>query len=250
MKIVRFEYRGKTQYGMLAGDDLRVLAGDIFDHVEETGQTVALTDAKILPPVNPSKVICLGLNYRKHAQELNLPMPPAPLLFMKPPTSVIGHLDSIVSPDQSRQVDYEGEMVLVIGRKAHKVPEAEALRYVFGCTAANDVTARDLTKLDGQWTRGKSFDTFCPLGPVIATGLDPDNLKIETRLNGKSVQSSSTGDLIYKCAHLVSFISEVMTLLPGDVILTGTPSGIGPMVKGDQVEVEVEGIGVLKNFVG
>ena len=249
MKIIRFEYQGKEKYGYVMDELITIVRGDIFEGATETKETVPLKEVKVLPPVVPSKVLGLGLNYRKHVEEINFEIPEEPLIFLKPPSSVIGHMDHIIYPANTNRVDYEGELGIVIGKKARHVNEEEALEYVIGYTVMNDVSARDYQDKEGQWTRGKGFDTFCPVGPVIATGLDPDNLKIETRHNGETVQSSNTNDMIFKAAHQISFISNVMTLLPGDLIATGTPSGIGPMKKGDVVEIEIEGIGVLKNFV-
>ena len=252
MKIIRFEYKGKVQYGVLKEESVTVLEGDIFTSVTETQDILPLSKVKILPPVTPSKVIALGLNYKLHVEEIKsmkFEIPKEPLLFLKPPSSIIGHMDSIVYPADTNRVDYEGELGIVIGKRARHVKEDEALDYVLGYTVVNDVSARDYQERDGQWTRGKGFDTFCPAGPVIATGIDPGNLKIETRLNGKTMQSGNTEDLIFNCAHMISFISGVMTLLPGDLIATGTPQGVGPVKKGDEIEVEIEGIGVLKNNV-
>ena len=249
MKIIRFEYQGKDCYGHLKDDVITIVQGDIFTGTDETSETVPLSDVKVLAPLLPSKIIGLGLNYEKHAKEAGFDMPEEPLLFLMPPSSIIAHMESIIYPDNTNRVDYEGELGIVIGKKASKVKEEDAFDYVLGYTVVNDVSARDYQQKDGQWTRGKGFDTFCPVGPVIATGLDPDNLKIETRLNGKTVQSENTDDLIFKNARLISFISNIMTLLPGDLISTGTPSGVGPLKKGDEVEIEIEGIGILKNSV-
>lgn len=249
MKIIRFEYQGKEKYGYVDDELITVVTGNIFTGVTETKETVPVGEVKILPPIVPSKIVGLGLNYRKHVEEIKFKIPEEPLIFLKPPSSIIGHMDHIIYPANTNRVDYEGELGVVIGKKARYVKEEEALDYVLGYTAVNDVSARDYQDREGQWTRGKGFDTFCPVGPVIATSLDPDNLNIETRLNGKTVQSSNTNDMIFKTALQISFISNVMTLLPGDLIATGTPSGIGPMKKGDIVEIEIEGIGILKNFV-
>jgi len=252
MKIIKFEYQGEARYGHLKDDTITVVKGDIFEGVTETGDTLPLSEVKVLPPVIPSKIVGLGLNYKAHVEEIDaakFEIPKEPLIFLKPPSAIIGHMDQIMYPADTKRVDYEGELGIVIGRKTRHVTEAEALGCAFGYTVVNDVSARDYQNRDGQWTRGKGFDTFCPVGPVIATDLDPDNLNIETRLNGKTVQSGNTKDLIFKCAHLISFISKVMTLLPGDLIATGTPHGVGPMKQGDEVEVEIEGVGVLKNFV-
>lgn len=249
MKIIRFEHNGKTCYGRLQDDIIDVLKGDIFEGAEQTGEKVPLGEVKVLPPVIPSKIIGLGLNYRKHVEETGFEVPEEPLIFLKPPSSLIGHMDHIVYPENINRVDYEAELGIVIGKKARHAREEEAMDCVLGYTIVNDVSARDYQKKDGQWTRGKGFDTFCPAGPVIVTGIDPGSLRIETRLNGKRVQSGNTDDLIFNCANLISFISGVMTLLPGDLIATGTPAGVGPLKKGDEIEIEIEGIGVLKNFV-
>jgi 2-keto-4-pentenoate hydratase/2-oxohepta-3-ene-1,7-dioic acid hydratase in catechol pathway len=249
MRMVRFEKSGKISWGSLQGETIYLLSGDIFAGPTETKEKVLLGEVKILPPIVPSKIIAIGLNYQKHIQESPFGPPEVPLIFLKPPSSIIGHLDHIILPEACKRVDYEGELGIVIAKKAKAVRKDQALDYVLGYTIVNDVSARDYQEKDKQWTRGKGLDTFCPIGPVIATGLDPDNLKIETRLNGKTVQSSNTNDLLFKSKELVSFISEYMTLLPGDLIATGTPSGVGPMKKGDVVEIEVEGVGILKNFV-
>ncbi|MDP3066936.1 MAG: fumarylacetoacetate hydrolase family protein, partial [Methanobacteriaceae archaeon] len=201
------------------------------------------------PPVQPSKVVCVGLNYRDHAEELNMEIPDEPILFLKPHTAVIGHGASIIYPPQSHQVDYEAELAVVVGKDAHKISKENAFDYIAGYTILNDVTARDLQRKDGQWTRAKSFDTFCPIGPWIETDLDPGNQNISLLLNGQLKQKSNTRNMIFSVEELVSFISNIMTLKPGDVIATGTPPGVGSMQVGDMVEVEVEGIGVLKNRV-
>ncbi len=199
---------------------------------------------------NPTKIICIGLNYRDHAKEMGLAIPERPVMFLKPPTSVIGMGDAIVYPEpQTRELHYEAELAIVIKDLIHKITEDEAPKHILGFTCANDVTARDLQRIDGQWTRAKSFDTFCPLGPDIVSNIDPDHLKIKLYLNGQVKQDSNTEQMIFKPFYLVSFISSVMTLLPGDIILTGTPAGIGPMQKGDTVTVEIEGIGRLTNKV-
>ena len=199
--------------------------------------------------INPSKVIAVGLNYRDHARELNMELPEYPLIFMKPSTSVIGDGDEIVFPVQIKELHYEGELAIVIGTRARNVPVGEADDFIAGFTCANDVTARDLQRMDGQWTRAKSFDTFCPLGPRVVKGIDPTALTIATRVNGQVRQHSTTANMIFNVWDLVSFISGIMTLLPGDVIITGTPPGVGALLPGDTVEVEIEGIGILKNTV-
>lgn len=197
----------------------------------------------------PSKVIAVGLNYRDHAEELKMPIPKNPILFMKPSTAVIENGDDIAYPPQVKELHYEAELAIVIGKKAKNVPADKAKSYIAGYTCANDVTAREQQRSDGQWTRSKSYDTFCPLGPAIVNDIDPDNANIKLRLNGEVKQSSSTSNMIFKTEELMSFISNIMTLNPGDVIMTGTPPGVGEMNRGDVVEVEIEGIGILKNQV-
>jgi len=199
--------------------------------------------------LKPSKIIAIGLNYYDHARELKMPVPDHPIMFMKPSSAVIKNGRPIIYPRQSKNVHYEGELAIVIGRKARNVSKSGAGKYINGFTCANDVTARDLQNIDGQWTRAKSFDTFCPLGPKVVKDIDPMNLKIQTRVNGKIKQDSNTKNMIFDVYELVSFVSSVMTLLPGDVIITGTPPGVGPLSVGDTVEVEIEGIGILKNKV-
>lgn len=198
---------------------------------------------------HPSKIIVIGLNYRDHAKELNMEIPEYPVICFKPPTSVIQNGEVIIYPSQSEEVHYEGELAIVIKDKIKNVPIDEVSRHIAGYTCANDVTARDLQRADGQWTRSKCFDTFCPLGPKIVSSLDPTNLEIRTRVNGSTKQHSNTKNMVFNAFELVSFVSALMTLVPGDIIITGTPPGIGPIVPGDTVEVEIEGIGILKNKV-
>jgi 2-keto-4-pentenoate hydratase/2-oxohepta-3-ene-1,7-dioic acid hydratase in catechol pathway len=199
--------------------------------------------------INPTKIIAVGLNYLDHAKELKMEIPDHPLIFMKPPTSVIGNGDAIILPPQTKELSYEGELAVLIKEKVKNVSKDEARRFIAGYTCANDVTARDLQRIDGQWTRAKSFDTFCPIGPRIVSDIDPKNLSIITKVNGIVKQNSNTVNMIFDVFELVSFISEIMTLLPGDVIITGTPPGVGAIEVGDVVDVEIEGIGVLKNIV-
>ncbi len=225
------------------------LVGNPFDKIEESNILINLENTKILSPVLPRKIIAVGLNYKDHAEELKFPIPEEPVLFMKPSTTVIGHKEYIILPPQSKRVDYEAELGIIIGKKCYNVSEREAKNYIFGYTCLNDITARDLQKKDGQWIRAKSFNTFCPMGPCIATNIDVDNLEIKLKLNGEVKQHSNTRNLIFKCEELVSFVSNIMTLYPGDVIATGTPSGIGPLKEGDVVEVEIEKIGTLCNYV-
>ena len=250
MRLVRFESEGRTGYGILEGEKIQVLWGTPYDGGLEntTGELMTLSEVTLLAPCEPTKIIALGMNYRDHAAEIGLPVPEEPLIFMKPSTAVIGPDADIVYPGMSKRVDYEAELAVVIGRPARHVPEAEAFNYILGYSAFNDVTARDLQQKDIQFTRSKSFDTFAALGPWIETEIaDPDRLTVEAFLNGERRQHSNTGNLVFGVATLVSFISRIMTLLPGDVIATGTPAGIGPMLPGDVVEVRVEGIGTLQN---
>jgi 2-keto-4-pentenoate hydratase/2-oxohepta-3-ene-1,7-dioic acid hydratase in catechol pathway len=199
---------------------------------------------------HPTKIIAIGLNYYDHAQELNMKIPGYPLPFLKPPTAVIGNGETIIYPPQTQELHYEGELGVVIGKKAKNISVNDAKHYVAGYTCANDVTARDLQRLDGQWTRSKSFDTFCPLGPRIVKDIDTANLVISSRVNGVIKQNSNTNQMIFNAFELVSFVSFIMTLLPGDVIITGTPPGVGELRVGDVVEIEIEGIGILRNQVG
>ncbi len=250
MKIIRFTAGARPRYGILDGDTVKVLSGTPFRGIRYSGQVLAREDVKPLAPCLPSKIVAVGANYRRHAEELRIRLPTEPLLFLKPSTAVIGPDDRIVYPDMIYQVDYEGELGVVIGSRAHCVSERDAHRYILGYTCCNDVTARDIQKTDGQWTRCKGFDTFAPIGPCIETDLDPTTTPIETYLNGQIKQRGNTSDLIFGVLELVSFASRVMTLLPGDVISTGTPAGIGPMQKGDVVEVKIAPIGILRNRVG
>ena len=239
------------------GDQLTVaqLAGHPFGGKEEdiklTGLSLPLADVRLLAPILPTKVICIGKNYADHVREMGGSEPPAePVIFLKPSTAVCGPGDPILRPAQlSERVDYEGELAVVIGRLCREVPRDRVTEVVFGYTCANDVTARDLQARDGQWTRAKGFDTFCPIGPWIETNIDPADLALTTRLNGEVKQDSRTSLLLHDVRALVAFVSQVMTLLPGDVLLTGTPAGIGPMDKGDEVSVTIEGIGTLANPV-
>jgi 2-keto-4-pentenoate hydratase/2-oxohepta-3-ene-1,7-dioic acid hydratase in catechol pathway len=249
VRIIRFSTQGKIKYGVLQEGAIRGLRGRPFARFSFDGSTYKLDEVKLLAPCTPSKIVCLGLNYRSHAEETKLPMPEVPLIFLKPSTAVIGPNDQIVLPRHSRRADYEGELGVVIGKRARHVPEFEAREYVLGYTCLNDVSERHNQRDDGQWTRAKGYDTFAPLGPWIETEIAPDDLKLETYLNGQQSQSARTSDLIFGVPRIISFISGVMTLLPGDVIATGTPSGIGPMNPGDTVEIKIEGIGTLRNTV-
>lgn len=205
--------------------------------------------ARLLPPCSPSKIVCVGRNYAEHAKEMGADVPAEPTIFLKPPSSLIASGDPIVYPRLTQRLDYEGELGVVMGRRARNVKSADAAEYISGYTPVNDVTARDLQRKDGQWTRGKGFDTTCPVGPVIVTDLDTSHLTVQTRVNGAIRQDGNTRDLLFGIDVMMRFMAEVMTLLPGDIIATGTPAGIGPMVPGDMVEVYVEGIGTLRNWV-
>lgn len=256
MRIVRFTAQGKISNGVLRGDTVQGFKGSPFQHgsanqlFDLDGTSYPLNEVKLLAPCIPSKIVCLGVNYRSHAEETSLPIPPIPLIFLKPSTAVIGPDDNIVLPSlPKRRVDYEAELAIVIGRTAKQVAEAKARDYVLGYTCFNDVSERYAQRDDGQWTRSKSYDTFAPMGPWIETGISPDDLVVESYLNGELRQSSPTSDLIFGIDRLVSFISGIMTLLPGDVIATGTPAGIGRMNPGDTIEIKIEGIGSLRNYV-
>ena len=251
MKIARYSFDGALSYGILDDDELVVLAGDpMFSGFDTTGERVPVSAATLLAPVIPrSKVVAVGKNYRDHATEMGGDAPSAPLLFLKPNTAVIGPNDAIVLPTQSKQVEHEGELAIVIGRIAKNVSASDHADYVFGYTAANDVTARDLQKADGQWARAKGFDTFCPLGPVIETEFDPAAATLRTSVNGELRQDGRISDMVHDIGSIVEYASSVWTLLPGDVILTGTPAGVGPLVEGDIVDVEISGIGTLSNPV-
>jgi 2-keto-4-pentenoate hydratase/2-oxohepta-3-ene-1,7-dioic acid hydratase in catechol pathway len=247
MRIIRYQYHATTSHGLLEGNVVVPIEGSIFETFNVSSQHIPLDEVTILSPVVPSKAVCVGLNYLDHAQEFNLQLPPEPILFLKPTSSVIGPEAPIVHPRQSKRVDFEAELAIVIGKTAKEVEESQVDEYILGYTCANDVTARDLQPQNGQWTMAKSFDTFCPLGPVITDEVDCDNLNVESRVNGVVKQHSNTRFLAFKPRFLVSYISKIMTLYPGDVILTGTPGGIAPMASGDIVEIEVEGIGILRN---
>jgi len=247
MRIVRYLRRGEVRYGVLQGEDVYELAGDLFGECRIGPRVCAVAEVRLLAPVVPSKVVCVAVNYRHDPQDARLVLPQEPVIFLKPSTAVVGPEEDILYPEMSKRVHYEAELAVVIARLARRVQPTEALEYVLGYTCGNDVTAEDLQTREGHRTRAKSFDTFCPLGPCILTGGDAINRRIETRLNGEIKQSGSTSNLIFSVPELISFISQVMTLLPGDVILTGTPPGVGLMNVGDVVEVEIEGIGVLRN---
>lgn len=252
MRIARFSHEGSIRYGIVDDGELVVLAGDpMYSGYDTTGERIGLSEVSLLAPVIPrSKVVCVGKNYHEHAAEMDSVAPEAPLLFLKPNTAVIGPGDPIVRPPQSARTDVEGELAVVIGRIAKNVTADAALDYVFGYTIGNDVTARDLQRADGQWTRAKGFDTFCPLGPAIETEFDPSGgAMLTTRVSGEVRQQAPLSDMIHSVPDIIAYASAVFTLLPGDVILTGTPAGVGPFVAGDVVEIEIDGLGILRNPV-
>ena len=255
MKLCRIahEILEAPRYAGLLGSSVFPLPADYnFENITIPNDAGLLTldEVKLLAPVAPSKIVCVGRNYREHAAELGNKMPDEPLLFLKPPSALIAPSEKIVLPEASQQVEHEGELGVVIGRVASKLTsDDDPLSYVFGYTCVNDVTARDLQRKDVQFTRGKSFDTFCPVGPWIETELDPHNVTVETRLNGEVKQKGNTADMAFPVAFLIRYISEIMTLYPGDLIATGTPAGVSRMKHGDTVEVEIKGIGVLMNRV-
>jgi 2-keto-4-pentenoate hydratase/2-oxohepta-3-ene-1,7-dioic acid hydratase in catechol pathway len=250
MKIFRFRYRNKILWGVLKEESIYPIRGPIFDDFRIDEKGISIGSVSLLPPVEPSKIVAVGVNYKDHALEMRRPLPEEPLLFLKPPSAVIGPNEEIIYPRQATRVDYEGEVALVIKKKAWLLAENDDVnRYILGYTCFNDVTARDLQLKDVQFTRAKSFDTFAPIGPCIATQVDPGHLRIKTFLNGKLKQSSTTRNLIYSVPYLIRFISGIMTLYPGDVITTGTPAGVGPMTPGDRIDIQIEGIGTLSNTV-
>ncbi len=250
MRLVRFRHGDRIATGAITeGDTIQVLAGTFFEDPLPTGDVIDLGDVLLLAPILPSKVVCVGKNYAAHAAEFDSDVPEEPLLFLKPSTAVIGPNDPIRLLPISRRIDYEGELAVVMGRLARNVRAEDASRYILGFTCANDVTLRSLQRPDDQWTRAKGFDGSCPLGPWIDTDVDPTGDTLETRLNGEVVQRGTTEDMVFGVATLIEYITTFMTLLPGDVLLTGTPEGVGPIAAGDVVEVEVEGLGTLANPV-
>ena len=250
MKYLRFLQNGNIKHGLLEEDNIiREVVGDIFSNPKNTKNIYSLSEITFLPPCVPTKIIAVGLNYFDHANEVQMKIPDEPLIFMKPPSALIAHNDNIIYPKMSKQLDYEAELAVIIKNKIKNIEPKDVFENILGYTCFNDVTARDLQKKDGQWTRAKSFDTFAPVGPFISTELNPGNLQIKLYKNGQLMQNSSTSNMIFKVDKIVSFISKIMTLFPGDIIATGTPSGVGQLEEGDKVEVEIEGIGILKNTV-
>jgi 2-keto-4-pentenoate hydratase/2-oxohepta-3-ene-1,7-dioic acid hydratase in catechol pathway len=250
MRFVRYSVGDeKPRYGWVFQDKVGALEGDLLGDYRRLEASMPLDRVRLAAPVLPGKIVAVGRNYAEHAKERGVDVPEIPLIFLKPPTSVIGPDDAIVLPPQSQRVDHEGELAVVIGKPGRWISAENALEYVLGYTAANDVTARDLQQKDGQWTRGKGFDTFCPLGPWIETEVDVTDTRVTCRVNGEMRQMASTREMVFTIQQLIAYISSVMTLMPGDVILTGTPAGIGALKAGDTVEVEIEGIGTLSNPV-
>jgi 2-keto-4-pentenoate hydratase/2-oxohepta-3-ene-1,7-dioic acid hydratase in catechol pathway len=254
MKIVRYREGGTAEgkYGLLEGETVFAASGDPFAGMLEKGEPVGdRSSVTLLPPVQPGKIVCVGLNYAAHVTETDASreVPDEPVLFMKPPSALIGPGESIVIANADHRTDHEAELVMVIGRTARDVAEVDAPSVVLGYTAGNDVSDRDLQKKDGQWVRAKGYDTYCPIGPCIETELDVADARVESRLNGQDRQSQTTASMIFPPMRLISFISGVMTLNPGDIIMTGTPEGVGPMMAGDTIEIEIGGVGVLTNPV-
>ncbi len=253
-RFARYRIHDRIVYGRLEGEELIRLDGPPWEGGSGTGARDRLDEVRLLPPSAPTKIVCIGLNYRAHIAESQSVAPGAepprePLLFLKPPSALVAHGEAIRYPPGVTRLDPEGELAVVVGRRARRVTAAEAPAFVAGLTCFNDVSARNYQRSDGQWTRAKGFDTFAPMGPWIAAGLDPSDLAVECRVNGLRRQQARTADLLFPVAHLVSFVSQVMTLEPGDVIATGTPAGVAPIGPGDLVEVEIEGVGVLRNRV-
>ncbi|GAB4307169.1 MAG: fumarylacetoacetate hydrolase family protein [Methanobacteriaceae archaeon] len=255
MKLVRFQTETKEKIGILNDgiiDEISLNLSDALnsdDLSKYVEKSYKINQVQIKPPTYPSKIICVGLNYRDHAKELKMEIPEEPVIFMKPPTTVIGHLDNIIYPSSSAQIDYEVELAVIISKKAKNIKINDSYDFIGGYTVLNDVTARDLQRKDVQWTRAKSFDTFCPIGPCIETDLDPNHQKISLKLNGELKQKSNTRNMIFSIEKLIEFISNIMTLNPGDIIATGTPPGVGSMNRGDMVQANIEGIGVLENNI-
>ncbi len=250
-KYCRFRHQNETHWGLLEDDQITLIEGRVPGEFELINERVLLESVDLLEPVEPSKIVCVGLNYAEHVKESQSAdeVPSEPVMFMKPPTALLAPGGNIIRPRQAERVDYEAEIGVVLSKGLHQASADEVADAIFGVTCVNDVTARDLQKKDTQWTRGKGFDTFCPVGPYLATGLDYLSLRVESRLNGEVRQSSDASFMIFPIPELISFMSHVMTLNAGDLIVTGTPKGIGPMVAGDVIEIEVEGVGVLKNGV-
>jgi len=251
MRIVRFQMPDskKPKYGWLLDDKVGEISGNIFGRYQRKEALTPLSDVKLLAPSEPTKIVCVGRNYVEHAKELGNEVPKVPLIFLKPPSSIISNGETILLPPQSAQVEHEAELVVVIGKRGRHVTAENAKKIILGYTIGNDVTARDLQKSDGQWTRAKGFDTFCPFGPWIDTEFDPSDAVVTCRVNGQMRQMASTRDMVFNVGVLIAFITSIMTLEPGDLIFTGTPAGVGELKDGDEVSVEIEGLGIIKNKV-
>jgi 2-keto-4-pentenoate hydratase/2-oxohepta-3-ene-1,7-dioic acid hydratase in catechol pathway len=250
MRIVRYQTNNDLpKYGWMLDDKVGEIQGEPFGEYRRREAKTALADVKLVAPCEPSKILCVGRNYVEHAKELGNEVPKVPLIFMKPPSSIIWNGGTILLPPQSTQVEHEAELVVVIGRRARNVTAEDAKQYIFGYTIGNDVTARDLQQTDGQWTRAKGFDTFCSFGPWIDTEFDPSDAVVTCRVNGQMRQMASTRDMVFNVGTLIAYISSVMTLEPGDLIFTGTPAGVGELKDSDVVDVEIEGLGKLSNTV-
>jgi 2-keto-4-pentenoate hydratase/2-oxohepta-3-ene-1,7-dioic acid hydratase in catechol pathway len=250
VKVARFSNGAEPRFGIVDGPELVVLNGHpLVAGYQTTGERIPLKEVKLLAPTIPSKIVCIGKNFADHAAEIGEDVTAEPLIFFKPSSAIVGHGDAIVIPPQSKQVELEAELCLVIGKLAKNVSEEKALEYLWGVTIANDVTARDLQFGDGQWARSKAFDTFCPLGPWVETEFVPDGQVIESRVNGEVRQNVSITEMVHKIPAIISYVSKNMSLLPGDIILTGSPAGISVINAGDLIECEIEGIGILSNPV-
>lgn len=250
MRFIRFQAKSQPiQSGWLHENMVGPIDGSPFTEFRRQQADIPLDKVTLLAPIVPQKIICVGRNYVAHAQEHNAEVPTIPLLFLKPPSAIIGHGAKIILPPQSKQVEHEAELAVIVGRSGRRIPAEKALQHVFGYTIANDVTARDLQRSDGQWTRGKGFDTFCPVGPWVETDFDPSDAMITCHVNGELRQMASTRDMVFRVEQLIAFASTIMTLEPGDLLLTGTPAGVGPLRPGDVVEISIDGLGVLRNLV-
>lgn len=251
MRFIRFQFKDQpARQGWILDDKVGEIEGDFFSEYRRLKAEIPLDEVRLLAPCQPGKIICVGRNYADHAREMGNEVPKVPLIFMKPSSSVINPGETILLPPQSKQVEHEAELVAVIGKRGRHIAADQAREIIFGYTIGNDITARDLQKSDGQWTRAKGFDTFCPFGPWIDTEFDPADALITCRVSGQPRQMGSTRDMVFNIGTLVAFVSSVMTLEPGDLIFTGTPAGIGPLLDGDDVTVEIEGLGTLTNPVG
>ena len=249
MRLVRFSSEGSTSYGVLDGDSIRQITGHPFAEINYSGETFALADVKLLAPVEPKKIVLVGLNFASHAAEIHQETPSEPLIFFKPSSAIVASGEEIVLPHQSTQVEIEAELTVVIGKRAKNVAKEKVGDYILGYTVSNDVTARDIQFSDLQWARSKAFDSFCPVGPWIETDFDPGNKRISSTINGETKQDASTSEMVYSPDFLISYISQNFTLEPGDIVLTGSPAGISSVVAGDVVQCSIEGIGTLHSFV-